>query len=499
MRAEKLTESETERNAQYHLGMTPPMKRHSMRTTTQRLTLAATLLSLGLASCGTSSEPEQGGEVVLVLIVDTLRRDALGCYGREGAQTPNIDAIAAEGVRFDQAISSSGWTLPSVASLLTGAWPTMHKATGKSTRLTPITKDLPVAAEVFREGGYATIGFVNAAFLSPLLGLDRGFDEFDHVHAYNREIRRADETIDAALGEFAKRPGEKIFALVHVFDVHLDYDPPIGFRGPFTGGRNTPPVPLSARDCLAMAKDGAPPVQADIDYMRGLYQGELAFVDRAVGRLVKGLTELGRWDETSFVLISDHGEEFWDHGGFEHGHTLYDELTRVPLLLRLPPDRAPLKHVVDAQVRTIDVMPTLFELAGVEAPTSFAGRSLMPLVLGEALPARPAFSQSTLYGANKLSWRSDPYQLIYDLAPDVEQPIELYNFRSDPQTLHDLADEEPELARRLHQELARFYNDLKKRAETISTPEITDMSPSNLKKYLDSIEALGYGGREGQE
>ena len=281
--------------------------------------------------------------------------------------------------------------------------------------------------------------------------------------------------------------------------MHLDYDPPEGFAEPFVAGRTEPPPPLSMRDCLEMAQDGAPPADEDIAYMRGLYQGEVAFVDRAVGRLVDGLEELGLWDRTSFVLLADHGEEFWDHGGFEHGHTLYDELIRVPLLLRLPPARRLGGLAIDAQVRTIDIMPTLFELSGLESPASFAGDSMLPLLAGSPGAPRPAFSQSTLYGANKLSWRADPYQLIYDLAPNTEQPIELYDFRSDPRTLEDLAATKPEVAKRLHQDLARFYNDLKQRAKSISTPEVEDMSPSHIHEYLESIESLGYAGREEEQ
>ncbi len=463
-------------------------------STLSRPALFAACLAWSLGACGGGEAPAEE-ELVLVLIVDTLRQDALGCYGREGAATPRIDAIAEEGVRFDQAISSSGWTLPSVASLLTGTWPTLHKATGKATRLTPITTDLPSAAEVFRDGGFATIGFANAAFLSPLLGLDRGFDLFDHRHAYNQEIRRADETIDAALGAIAERRGQRTFALVHVFDVHLDYDPPAGFADPFVAGRTEPPPPLSMRDCLEMARDGAPPATKDVAYVRGLYQGEVAFVDRAVGRLVDGLDELGLWKKTTFVLLADHGEEFWDHGGFEHGHTLYDELIRVPLLLRLPPERRLGGLVIDEQVRTIDVMPTLFALSGLKSPASFAGESMLPILAGSPQAPRVAFSQSTLYGANKLSWRVDPYQLIYDLAADTEQPIELYDFRADPLTRDDLVASRPEVAKRLHQDLARFYNDLKQRAKSISTPKVEDMSPCHIHEYLESIESLGYAGR----
>ncbi|MCB9915079.1 MAG: sulfatase [Planctomycetes bacterium] len=453
---------------------------------------SALLLALALAPGCTRAADPHDGELVVVVLVDTLRRDALGCYGRAGADTPRIDRLAAEGVRFDQAISASGWTLPSVASLLTGTWPTLHKATGKLTRMTPITEDLPVAAEVFHQAGWGTLAYVNAAFLSPLLGLNRGFDVFDHVHAFNKEIRRADATVDAALGGIAERPGQDLFVLVHLFDAHLDYDAPAPYTYEFTGGRTEPAAPLSMQACRAL---GDHPAQADVDHVRGLYQGEVAFVDRAVGRLVDGLRELGRWDRTTLVLTADHGEEFWDHHGFEHGHTLYDELIRVPLVVRLPGGVDGGRVVAD-QVRVLDVMPTLFELEGLEAPVSFAGRSLKPLLDGAADEPRIAFSQGTLYGSDKLSWRTAQYQLIQDRAPDAAKPFELYDWTVDPACQHDLAAEQPELVRRLYAELSAFHGDLEQRAKFLSTPEIKSLHPRDLAKYEASMRALGYTGRD---
>lgn len=462
---------------------------------------ACWLMPLLLFPACSSDAPAQGGssEVVALVLVDTLRRDALGCYGNGEAQTPNIDALAAHGARFDHAISASGWTLPSVASMLTGTWPAMHKALGKVSRLTPITADLPVAAEVFEQAGYSTLGFANAAFLSPLLGLDRGFEVFDHEHAYNWDIRRADATVDAALLAISERPGQKVFLLVHLFDAHLDYDPPDGFITPFVGDRRTPEPPVSMRESMDLRQDDgeAPPTQADIDYLRGMYQGEIAFVDRALGRMVDGLKELGRWDHTTLVITSDHGEEFWDHGGFEHGHTLYDELVRVPLIIRTPDASQTSQHTIDHQVRTIDIMPTLFELAGITSPPSFVGLSLVPDMRGAPRSFDPpAFSQSTLYGAEKMSWRSAGYCLIVDQATPGADGVELYDLKADPLELHDISKEQPVLTTQLSRELMAFTRELEARASKISTPELRDMGPSTIKKYLESIEGLGYAGRD---
>jgi choline-sulfatase len=476
----------------------------SKQPLTSRLSWAvplALLVGTSLHSCGGPPEekpPTGDEELVVIVIVDTLRRDALGCYGQPDARTPNIDGLAAEGVRFDQAISASGWTLPSVSSLLTGTWPSMHKALGKRSRLTPITDDLPVAAEVYAEAGYSTLGFVNAAFLSPLLGLGRGFEVFDHQHAYNQEIRRADETVDDALTAVSERPADDIFLLVHLFDVHLDYDPPDGYVAPFVGDRREPAPPLSMRECIQLQQDDeTSPTEVDLEYIRGLYQGELAFVDLAIGRLVDGLKELGRWDKTTLVLTSDHGEEFWEHGGFEHGHTLYNELVHIPLIVRTPSSGAGPTHVVDRLVRTIDIMPTLFELSGIDYAPSFEGKSLTGDLQGETPRRIPAaFSQGTLYGAEKMSWRTERYNLIVDQAKQGPDAVELYDIVEDPLERHDISRSSPEITQELSQELRRFTNDLALRAQTISTPEVKDMAPSTINKYLESIESLGYSGRE---
>ncbi len=458
------------------------------------------LLSLLLSACG-AGEPAKGKDkdLVVLVIIDTLRRDALGCYGNSEARTPTIDGLANEGTRFAQAISSSGWTLPSVASMLTGNWPTMHKALGKNSRLTPITKDLPMASEVFAANGYRSLGFANAAFLSPLLGLDRGFELFDHKHAYNWEIRRADETVDAALLALSEREGQKVFLLLHLFDAHLDYDPPDGFITPFVGTRNDPDIPISMKECMALrqGEELAKPKPADIEYLRNAYQGEVAFVDSAIERFVGGLKDLERWDHTTMVITADHGEEFWDHGGFEHGHTLYDELVRIPLIIRAPKSQTLTSHLVERQVRTIDIMPTLFNMAGIKDSPSFIGESLLPDMLGKT-PKRipPAFSQGTLYGADKMSWRHNGYNLIVDRARKGAAGTELYDLEQDPLQMTDISKEQQELTDKLSTELSRFARDLKSRAETISTPELENMAPTRIKEYMKSIEALGYSGRE---
>ncbi len=427
---------------------------------------------------------------VIFIIVDTMRRDALGCYGNVRQPTPHLDAIAREGVRFTQAISTSGWTLPSVASMLTGAWPTIHGALGKETRLTPIRDELPTAAEVLKSHGLNTLAFVNAAFLSPMLNLDRGFDVFDHMHAFSYRTRRADETINAALKQIREHRDESNFVLIHLFDPHLDYDPPEGYRTKYTDERTEPAPPLTHQVCVSMASnDGQnPPTPEDLSYITGVYHGEVSFVDVHVGRLVNELRLMGLYDDALVIITADHGEEFGDHGGFEHGHTLYDELIRVPLIIKPPPDLTPIQHVVDTQVRLVDIMPTVFSWLGVDKPSSFVGESLFPLMSGESDEDRIAFSESTLYGMEQIAWRTPRYKLIIARGEAGELAAELYDWRADAGEMVNLMARRRDVANELYRELSTFHKDLQNRAKTMSTPTSKDISP----QVIESLRSLGY-------
>ena len=427
---------------------------------------------------------------LIIVLVDTLRRDALGCYGNRFDLSPRIDALAAEGVRFDQAVSTSGWTLPAVASLLTGTWPSIHGARGKVVHLSPIRDEVPTAAEIFREQGFRTLALANAAFVSPLLHLDRGFEVYDHRHAYNSDIRRADETVATALDLLAEHGPTGVFLLIHLFDPHVDYDPPAGWETRFTGGRAEPPPPLTHEAALGLRADGgaSPPPEEDLRYIEGLYYGEVGFVDAQVGRLIARLQEMGVYDRTTLVVTSDHGEEFWEHGGFEHGHTLYDELILIPLVVKFPAGVPRVKQEVAAQVRILDVLPTLFALAGIEQPASFVGQSLLPYVSGEANADLVAFSEGTLYGSEKVAWRTGNYKYILNLTTDGEQFGELYDWRVDPGELEDLVAARPQIATGLHQELASFFNEIKAQGDRMSQPRVENLSP----QVIESLRSLGY-------
>jgi arylsulfatase A-like enzyme len=428
---------------------------------------------------------------VVVFSLDTVRQDALGCYGNPFDPTPQIDAVARDGVRFDQAISSSGWTLPAVASLLTGTWPNIHGAVGSGIMLKPLRPEVQTAAEVLKANGFSTLGFANAAFVSPMVGIDRGFDVFDHKYSYNHDARQAHLVIDAAIRELHAHLGEPTFFFIHLFDPHLTYAPPPGYDTKYTQGRNSPPPPITMKMCYGMqtGKDKRqPPSEEDIRYLQGVYQGEINFMDAHVGRFIAELKALGLYDQATVVLISDHGEEFWEHGGFEHGHTFYDELVRVPLIVKFPLEVEPVQRVVSTQVRVVDVMPSVVEVLGIDPPASFEGESMMPLVRGGSEDDRPAFCESLLYGEPKIAWRSERYKYIQEAATGREGMGELYDWREDPAETQNLAEQRPDIARQMRSELFDFYDELLARSRRMSNTQHVNMSPMRIQE----LRTLGY-------
>ncbi|MFH1755971.1 MAG: sulfatase-like hydrolase/transferase, partial [Candidatus Latescibacterota bacterium] len=205
-------------------------KNHARRRMWFVVLAALFIVAAALTAWVTLRTPAEAKQNVMLIIIDTVRRDALGCYGNPLNPSPNIDAVAADGVRFEQAISASGWTLPSVASLLTGTWPTIHGGSGKISKLTAIRDEVPTAAEVMKSAGFQTFAFANAAFVSPMLHLDRGFEVFDHKYTYNDNYRRADETIDAVIPLLDQNRSKANFIMIHLFDPHLDYGAPVPYR-----------------------------------------------------------------------------------------------------------------------------------------------------------------------------------------------------------------------------------------------------------------------------
>ncbi|MEN8181681.1 MAG: sulfatase [Myxococcota bacterium] len=354
--------------------------------------LLASLCGLG---SGCRSDPPRRPNLVLV-VVDTLRSDHLGTYGYSRATSPHLDRLAATGTVFENARAPSSWTKPSVASLFTARRPSEHGAVSFSEAL---AAEIPTLAELLGEAGYRTVGVsANFVHVNPASGLTRGFDAWrglsvrldegqggailERSSGERLRAARAPEVNRALAARLAVSSSEPLFLYVHYMEPHAPYAPPENLRRAFarvdgeTRASSNYVVDLAAGR-LTLGADGQ-------RWLIDLYDAEVAAADRGLGQLVSLLDEKGYWDDTVLIFVSDHGEEFAEHGGWFHGLTLYEESLRVPLVVH--DARAPGEGVRRTEpVDLLDVAPTLLALAGVEPARGMRGR---PLLGGDPLARR---------------------------------------------------------------------------------------------------------------
>lgn len=446
------------------------------------------LSALPLAGC--SREPDAGSarppRNLLLVILDTVRVDKLGCYGSELGATPRTDELAATGVRFDQAYSHAPWTLPACASILASLYPPQHGAGGRVPNFHRLPDSVHTLAEHLAAAGFATAAIVNVDFLTEPFGMTQGFSQVDfEVYPSNIQVRPAKMTTDAALAWLRSRRQEPFFLMVHYFDPHLIYAPPPEYRQRFAApqDRNDAGWVFGTRQQIVAYRRGMIDFdRATIRRAEQLYDGEVAYTDHEVGRLVDGLEQLGLADSTIIALTADHGEEFLDHGGFEHGHTLYDELLRVPLIICA--GNASQMRSVPSVVAQVDLAPTLCELAGVQPHPAFVGRSLVGLMNGEADDDHPVAFQGNFWGKPLRGWLQGGYKLILD----PNGTASLFNLVDDPQETKELRNLDPERVEQMTADLKLAYKRMSIHVQGEESP--VRLSPEELAR----LEALGYTG-----
>ena len=348
--------------------------------------LCAALL---VTACGGSgaSRPEPGTTNVLLVVVDTLGAKHLGSYGGDAhwrpAASPRLDQLARESVRFERAYSSAPWTQPSVASLMTSRMPSRHRV---QNLLDSLPEDERTLAEALSEGGYATHAVISHHLINQEFGFQQGFTEtFDTDGVRGHDGITSEIVTDRAMEVLDGAGEDPFFLFVHYFDPHFlyhhheDYDRTSGY-----GGNLRPAMPVwQLRDVRELL------TPLDLEYVVGLYQEEVAYTDHHIGRLLDHLAATGLEDDTLVVFTADHGEEFMEHGWIGHTRNLYDDLIRVPLLVRLPGRIAP--AVVAEPVSTIDVAPTVLDLVlGSPFGPQAEGRALTATLLDGTTPERRA-------------------------------------------------------------------------------------------------------------
>jgi arylsulfatase A-like enzyme/Tfp pilus assembly protein PilF len=421
------------------------------------------------ATCAATQTPAKPAFNVVLITIDTLRADHVGCYGYKQIKTPNIDGLAADGARFDRAFAVVPVTLPSHSSMLTGTYPMlsgMHDFSGN--KLSP---NQPTLASVLKQSGYQTAAVVAAAVLDSRFGLNQGFDYYyDHFDFSRLDEANLDEmerpgniVADVTLDWLAKNSEKKFFVWMHLYDPHFPYHPPEPYA---------------------------------TEYANQPYDGEIAFADEQVGRLLRFLKDKGLYKNTVIVLCGDHGESLGEHGEKTHGFFIYNATMHVPLIVHAPGNGV--ARVVADPVSLVDLMPTMLSAVGVEVPSQVQGRNLLPdlraenseqmrtdpgdhgrVLYGETFLPRIHFNWSELRGSENTK-----YHFI-----DAPRP-ELYDLAKDPSEVHNLFTEKKAVAGEMRAKLVGMIRDYSAGKEMA---EKTGLDPA----LMERLKALGYAGFSG--
>ncbi len=441
---------------------------------------------------------------IVLISIDTLRPDHLGCYGYRRKTSPRIDQLASEGALIEHAVSSTSWTLPAHCAMFTGLADTVHGCVEMDRRLAESRVTL---AERLQAAGYATVGFFSGPALHPVFGLAQGFEKYVDCTSYadlSVKVVDAGQTLDGGVVEsrsnaditnprvskavcewLTQNQRRPFFMFVHMWDVHFDFIPPPPYDRMFDpdyGGTAT-------GENFFINPDVNPRMpKRDLEHIIALYDGEIAWTDEHVGKILDQLNTLSLRENTIVMLLSDHGEEFFEHGRKGHRQTLYDEVIRIPLIVRLP-GKIPAGRRYTDQARMIDVLPTLLDLAGMPTPEDVMGRSLTPVFSGDSLPSdTPAVSELFSVGRELRSFRRPDRKLIhnhkskesviYDLAADPAEQAPLRDFNS--AMVHNL------LAN--VEQTRAWLDDFRKRLP------VEMQAPLLPEKVRQQLESLGYIG-----
>lgn len=416
---------------------------------------------------------------VVIVLVDTLRADGPSYAGNPHPTTPNLDAlVSGEATWFSHASAGSCWTLPSTTTLLTGLYPWQHRVIRTMRdmelygRLDPA---VPTLGSAFHDRGYRTAAFVNNAFLAPEFGLNRHFDLYNYEGADSNSHRSAAATVREAL-EWLDASTTSSLLIVHMMEPHSEYVAPPPFQGQFTAGLpHTLPSPPFGPERLRswMARKEEPSLE-DQAFVRAAYDEEILAVDEAIGQLIAGLRERERWENTVFVVTADHGEEFWDNGGYEHGHSTRSVLTHVPLVIKAPgylPGRN------DTIVDHTDLYQALVNNSGVIPEVARSG---------EFRRGEFAFAEDLLYGPQEVTAANEDLRLIIHLATKDAELWVLNDRWQEVEALHTQPDRR-EAARVPLEALMRVRGNLEP-TEPNNPTEIQSADTFDMLRKLGYIE-----------
>lgn len=460
------------------------------------ITVAAAL-SIGLLFTDKPAPSRAEGMIpsvptVILLTADTLRADATGS-ATGNSLTPAVDRLAEDSVVYTGATAPASWTLPSLASLMSGLAPEVHHA---NTWANPLPLNVTTLGERLHGAGYHTAVIGRSPFLTPEYGLTQGFTKHQ-TFPVTRPTRTFGTTLeerlswpsDATTDKLAElavewlqtHQGQPVFLWLHLYDPHQPYAPPSDFHP----AMSPPPgmdLQFNKMDNLRRGHLTLNPGQRS--WLRELYNGEVRLIDRAVGRVVDSLRRLGRYDDALVVFASDHGEEFWEHGGVEHGHSLYQELINVPLLIK-PPTNRPAPRTVSSTVSLTSVLPTVLELCGV--PFDADELSAPSLAGGDPQTAVATVSSGSLYFEHRRSVILGRFKYIHNLDSDTE---ELYDLELDPEEQNSIHQDQTEVLERARLALVRWDVEASALARSLGIEPGGDLELDGATRKR--LEALGY-------
>jgi len=421
---------------------------------------------------------------VIIIGVDTLRADHVHALGYPLDTTPTLDSLAAHGFVFTQAISASDWTVPSFMSIMTGVFPSVHKVTNKYVVFDPknpanqvlanlhaLSPTIETLAQQFKAAGYATGGFTGDAGVGHGFGYNQGFDVYTDETTFG-DFDNSDTHALAWLDSLQK--GQKFFMFFHGYDLHGQHAlpkneqvfVPKNYKGPYTG---TPAEEAKLREAV-LTPQGVHLTAQDAAFWAGLYDSKLRAADTKLSTFLDQLKGRGLLDKTIIVVVSDHGEEFYEHGAIDHGQSLYDELIHVPLIIDLP--SASTSSTIVGQVSTMDIGPSLLAMVGIQGSSQYqsqvAGRpNLLAYLASSTTPGYDVFDETDYrdYIHERSVRTAGGWKYILNLVSGKE---ELYNLVTDPGEKTNLIAQEPSQAEALRTELrAHVTHDLH---EDLSAP-----------------------------
>jgi len=445
---------------------------------------------------------------IILISLDTLRADHLSCYGYHRITSPFIDGFAKEAIVFEQAVVQSQWTLPSHMSIMTSLYPTSHGVTQTKDRLADAQVTL---AELLRKGGFKTAAFVDGGFMNSSFGFNHGFEIYDEdqwgsskgiitkVKGSGRGgIKRILPKVKRWLNTNKTAP---FFLFIHCYDMHAPYDPPSPYDSMFHDFTYTGNLFPTRETMSAIQWKGLKVSDEDLRHFIALYDGCIRYTDDKIGEFLSYLHESGLYDQSLIIITSDHGEEFKEHGQFLHQQLYYRPNLHVPLIVRIPNYLKKGIRITEL-VQSIDLLPTILEIAELPAHPDAQGRSLLPLIKRNKnffnrsawKIFHPFHNDSHSSFAMELredfySIITDDYQLLHNLTSDSTK---LFDLESDPLAKNNIAKDHDALVKRLLSELETFYSVMPlHKASTISLDEQTREQLEALGYIDDSVVAAG--------